>query len=596
MTVIRRADAFTGLPQPGTYTLDVRQTLRTTPWLKSNHPVGMDDTPSDESVDRSGSVAPQQLIVEVRADRLQPPEVVFRYPIPGTRGAFGDVFPHIVLRKGSWPWERSSLDADRTDGSSPWLGLIALSACSKVKLESGDAETVCSQIPAFQGEHTQVASWEKKLPCRTLEMDWDDFEKLAPRQEDLSRLAHVQQVLPGVDSKKPAALELEGSGRTPAVGPAGEETPPEIHAVVLNSLRVADVVSTGKPEAVEVQVHLVSFERRTAWTRPKSNRVRLLSLDHWSFTHTPGEVSTSAVLDKLRELTFGTLTPGQSALEREGFVLFGEGEDRHCFRGPLLPCPEEPAYVAPKEQRRPEIRKSANASSAVHDVSHVAAWEMGRLVALADRDLGSTLAKVRSDMRRHAARQRSGPLDRDRPEPAPKGFEAPELQRRLEGLWCLERVPLHYLIPDATMLLPEHICPFELDRAWADAWLAGALSAGRHSSGEKDIGTPNVIAGWRKSGPMGILLRSELVAACPNLTVLAERDKAPVKTLRCAKIAPDVLLFLAEVRFNCVKVGLPPEAGHYGCKVKLTADKRGSAEIASELSQEESMVSFEVAR
>ena len=77
------------------------------------------------------------------------------------------------------------------------------------------------------------------------------------------------------------------------------------------------------------------------------------------------------------------------------------------------------------------------------------------------------------------ARRKAGEIGRAQ---LPGGVQAAplpdELERWLVGLRLLERVPFHYLVPDARMLPAESVRFFYLDRTWTDRLVDGAMAAG----------------------------------------------------------------------------------------------------------------------
>lgn len=177
----------------------------------------------------------------------------------------------------------------------------------------------------------------------------------------------------------------------------------------------------------------------------------------------------------------------------------------------------------------------------------------------------------------------------------------------LTDLRLLRGVPFAYLVPDASMLPPESIRFFWLDRDWTDAAVEGALSAaGAFSSvrtqaqqvhaatrhvldGHERVTSPHRVealpgvvrrtrggtytradgvAGERRydtlsGGPeviTGFLLRSRAVAGWPGMHVRANRARKELTLLRVERLAPAVLLVLID--------GVPDE-------VALEEPKRG---------------------
>jgi hypothetical protein len=152
------------------------------------------------------------------------------------------------------------------------------------------------------------------------------------------------------------------------------------------------------------------------------------------------------------------------------------------------------------------------------------------------------------------------------------------IRRALAELRLLHSIPFTYLIPDATLLPPESIRFFYLDRNWTDALVDGLLSIGTFTAAERlqleelrqvirdEVDEAERVlrrpdGEERLAGPggpiSGFLLRSKLVSGWPGLHVRAyrvdqgqdaeiipESDPDRLKVLRMERLAPAVLLVL----------------------------------------------------
>ncbi|MGM7669049.1 hypothetical protein [Microbacterium sp. A93] len=130
----------------------------------------------------------------------------------------------------------------------------------------------------------------------------------------------------------------------------------------------------------------------------------------------------------------------------------------------------------------------------------------------------------------------------DAPDPGPRRTPR-ALRLWLARLRLLEAVPFSHLVADATLLPPESIRFFHVDRGWTDALVEGALSVGTVTTADRatleaiyPMLRPEVdeaerlvrLPGWERganvpSGPAGpisgFLLRSRLVSGWPAMTV-----------------------------------------------------------------------------
>lgn len=172
------------------------------------------------------------------------------------------------------------------------------------------------------------------------------------------------------------------------------------------------------------------------------------------------------------------------------------------------------------------------------------------------------------------------------------------IRRALAELRLLHSVPFNYLVADASLLPPESIRFFYLDRNWTDALIQGVLSIGTFTSAERtqlealrEVVRAEVDEAERTvrrpqdedrlSGPggavSGFLLRSRLVSGWPGLHVrayrvdrgtddeiLPESDPDRLKVLRMERLAPAVLLVLFDGVPAVVHVEEPRQGVQFG--------------------------------
>ncbi len=172
------------------------------------------------------------------------------------------------------------------------------------------------------------------------------------------------------------------------------------------------------------------------------------------------------------------------------------------------------------------------------------------------------------------------------------------IRRALAELRLLRSVPFSYLVPDASLLPPESVRFFYLDRNWTDAVVDGVLSIGTFTTAERiqlealrqviraevdeaerTIRQPG--GEERLSGPggaiSGFVMRSRLVSGWPGLHVrayrvdrsaddqiLSESDPDRLKVLRMERLAPAVLLVLFDGVPAVVHVEEPRQGIQFG--------------------------------
>lgn len=172
------------------------------------------------------------------------------------------------------------------------------------------------------------------------------------------------------------------------------------------------------------------------------------------------------------------------------------------------------------------------------------------------------------------------------------------VRRALAELRLLHHVPFSYLVADASLLPPESIRFFYLDRNWTDAVVQGVLSVGTFTAAdrtqleelmpiirsevdeaERVLRRPDGEQRLEGAGGAitGFLLRSKLVSGWPGLHVRAyrtdrrqdadiipESDPERLKVLRLERLAPAVLLVLFDGVPAVVHVEEPRQGIQFG--------------------------------
>ena len=227
---------------------------------------------------------------------------------------------------------------------------------------------------------------------------------------------------------------------------------------------------------------------------------------------------SDAALDLMAK---GAMAKGFCALTHH---LRGGGRSVSWYRGPLLPVKGNPRIEAAL-QWNGDALLGYDPSLGMFDVSLAAAWQLGRMMALAAPDYARALYRCRGGRIRKAAAKKQpamgvlakNELTRTSSEavtdrgsaafppvpaavdpamlltrlraiakreqavataPASTGAEEAMVKAWLSELYLLNGVPLHYLVPDTAMLPEEALRFFRLDRNWVEALLSGALSVG----------------------------------------------------------------------------------------------------------------------
>lgn len=338
--------------------------------------------------------------VQTSRFQLTPGDVHAVYPPANSEGNFQDTLPHVVLRRRGLPWAMDLFDDDTDAERKPWLALLLFHAGeapavktvtldqvappNEGKVKRPELELGIDAVPNKGGGSAPQAN--------VIDVPVDTFRKIAPRSDELRWLAHVREVNTG--DKELLGLEEDGW-----------------FSIVLANRLPGEGVNTA---------HLVSLE---GWQdhlgrRPLGDfkEVRLVSLASWMFTARPARSSFRELMQKLDTgLLRAPLpaTPSQSddegkkivhAAVEQGYVplSYDMRQGEHTagwYRGPLLPV-----TVKRVTNRAPLASAEAgliyNPASGMFDVSYAVAWQIGRLLALADGQFAASLSSWRQEGQR----------------------------------------------------------------------------------------------------------------------------------------------------------------------------------------------------
>lgn len=499
---------------------------------------------------------------------LKPTDVHSVFPPDGNLGRHHTVLPHIILNRSTLPWERTAEwyapgEPKQVTGV-PWLALLLFDEDQKPaprivkasELENPPATPRFRKIELESAQKSDDQVTVIDVPQRVL-------KAIMPAYDDLKLLAHARF---GSDNKGKAVGE-------------------ELAIIIANRLPQPGKTSTA---------HLVSLEGRFekgtvsgdpqkygfSWGESDDELIRLITLKSWTFASEHEKKGFKQLLLELNQQpdAIGTLRLPRSSVQNiekllaKGYVAlphyFRHGDETASFfHGPFMPGKNtSPAMNLPAHSADELVRYDTDI--AMFDVSYAAAWEMGRLLALQDKELSTGLYqwKRRQAQLKAQRSQRVAHLPFQKellgrtaiPKPIASWFDS---LRKLEG------VPFNYLVPDERMLPPESIRFFCLDHAWVDCLADGAFSIGRVASSDykadKLLGAKNLSAGAMATS--GFLLRSEVVSGWPALQVEAySEQKTKIDLLRMERLSAGVLLCLFAGEIARVDIHQKPETLHFG--------------------------------
>ncbi|MER8104059.1 hypothetical protein [Kitasatospora sp. NPDC094016] len=159
---------------------------------------------------------------------------------------------------------------------------------------------------------------------------------------------------------------------------------------------------------------------------------------------------------------------------------------------------------------------------------------------------------------------------------ATAGRHADSLTERLDELGKLRLVPFSYLLPDFRMLPQESLRLFRIDPTWIDALLAGARDIATSTtldvSCDQALRRATTTARGDTYPQAGMLLRSALVPAWPQMRIAATQAGRALTEVRRDHPAPDMMLCLFDGVPDEVTIREPSEGIHFG--IDLTLDGR----------------------
>ncbi|MDJ0589438.1 MAG: hypothetical protein QNJ72_05480 [Pleurocapsa sp. MO_226.B13] len=266
------------------------------------------------------------------------------------------------------------------------------------------------------------------------------------------------------------------------------------------------------------------------------------------------------------------------------------GKTFSWYHSPLIPGQNQTDLkLSQLSVRSADQLISYNSNTGLFDISYAAAWQLGQLLALQDKQFATSLFNWKRNKAQKIAQNNqqalfphifpdnsgSDSINNDLPE---------DLKTWFEQLGLLYDVPFNYLVPEEQMLPPESIRFFWLDWFWVESLLDGAFSIGRVqvSSAQQDS-TNNPLTGEAKK-ITGFIMRSEVVSGWSDLQIdgsessitgdlpMLENQKA--KILRCDRLSENVLICLFDGEILTVDISLKPEGLHFG----FNNDENGNLE------------------
>ncbi|AUX46330.1 uncharacterized protein SOCE26_078350 [Sorangium cellulosum] len=559
---------------------------------------------------------------------LAPDQIYKVFPPPSTLGDYDSLLPHVVLKRRTLPWERKVKD----DPTLSWLALLVFSQ-SESQLFQPTIGTIDQLISPPTGTYSYGSvpggiTLEKGQKdgdsCVWLDLPASVFAKVAPSLSDLKWNAHARLRTDDTSSTDYAAVV---ANRVP---PAGQTA--VVHLVSLEGL--GDVLPK---------------DDGTSSLDGGYSTVRLASLKSWSFQVGPLQASFVDLLEALNTDREAQSTdewdkqtwqskPRDSQLRLPkdyrpaaapagapaapfdaGYTVLAQTAANQLsaswYRGPFMPSTVTPppadntwASALLPAGKAAALDVSVSAAPGT-DCTYAAAWQIGRLLALADKDFATAQVawkrdcrmKLNQAIRRAAAgpsgsRSEGSKVMRDvlKSASAIQDYLGQSLTTDaktttdllipqplvdwLGQLAVLKSVPFNYLVPDAGMLPAESLRFLQVDPRWLACLLDGAWSLGREPADvwafDKAYPPWSQLQGgslcplfvntakatcWPVSGA---LISSRLVSGYwPNIVFKTDTSAG---LLRLDRLGPSTLLALFDGPFQKLTIQEPPEGIHFG--------------------------------
>ncbi len=579
---------------PGEYTITINGSIEHTE-IKSNNTT---------SVTRKFAVFGERF-------SLNDQDVRAVFPAAGSTGNYSSILPHIILHRNTLPWERHAL---ATKKDLPWLALLLFDEDETPEKKTVKVKDLGLPIEAAQHKDEKVTVID--VPKKVL-------NKILPSTESLMLLAHTRQGIN--DQHQPVGEEnavvfcnrLPEQGRRSTLHLVSVEGRyNESGFVFSDSAELFRLVSLKSWEFYTIE----HFKITTATLKALKDNVPAADLEKIStlldreFAGTeenfleevakelvidPGnykdDLVNSAKFDKTfdgllknlnKDILSLRLPPNKNAAAEQHLsqgqvplVHYFRSGDKSVswYRGPFLPFKPDPSPDGSAIRKlKPETADELaqfNAAQGMFDVTYSAAWEIGRLMALASKDFSVSLFQWKRMLaqHKHKARQLVGndhlPVfahSHNHESEAP--LWAKHLQPWLSQLVSFQSIPANYLVPEENLLPKESIRFFHVDKNWQVAALSGAFSVGGDwdSASQTNDNAFNKFLKLEGAYLMGFLLRSDVVNGWPGLLIDGlDANNSKHLPLR-RQLSRDVLLCLFNAEINQVDFHQKPEVMHFG--------------------------------
>ncbi len=549
------------------------------------------------------------------------------FPKAGSTGTYESILPHIILNSNTLPWERHAFSGDK---DLPWLALLLFDEDETPKKKVITVKDLSSPpaSPDPVGEFpplSREAAHDDDEKLSVIDVPKKVLQKILPSSSSLKLLAHTRQGLNSNHEFQGEENAVVFCNRLPEHGKRST-----VHLVSLEGRYTASGFDYPRRSKLFRFVSLKSWEFYTiehfkitsaTLAAIKSNASEedyssLSTLLDREFAGTESsfleQVVFEAGLDKiankyksdliesarydktfdglLKNLNRDILTlrlPPNSTTSTDKYLSQGLTPLLHYFRngdtsvswyhGPFIPYkPDDSVNRTTVKDMKPETADDLvqyDSEHAMFDVTYSAAWEIGRMLALVNKDFSVNLFQWKRLIAQHQHKAKQLVGNEHIPVFAHTHNHESEaqiwvhhLEPFLNQINNFENIPANYIISDKKLLPNESIRFFHIDKNWQLAALMGAFSVGGDwdSTDQSEANAFNTFLELNNSYIMGFLLRSDVLDGWPGL-IIDGIDSSKEKHLPLRrKLSRSTTVFLFKAEIKTVEFYQKPEVMHFG--------------------------------
>lgn len=604
-------------------------------------------TSSDKKADinkaKTIKILPNTLRFIINAHRfsLPPSEIFSTYPSGGQKSNFANTVPHIIFNDQTLPWIRTTNFIDK-EKNIPWLILVLISEednnkfVTRKSIKGEELKSFLddknSDVPKLLINETEINNLKGKL-FDILEVKQELVTKILPAKEILPYLAHVRKV--GITKYK------EGSHLPQESNSKAENF--EYYSSIICGHPIPKIEKSDLKK-INYTAYLLSIEgySDTLWTPTNTKKTtNFFCLYSFDFVSERGE-SFFELCEKITPKQFNVITKQNEAnapLQKKlGYIpvkhLLRTGKEIISFyKGPLAPQYFHDNKSGPKLSSDQALH--FDNETGIFDISYAAAWQLGQLLALQDKEFSNNLflwqlellykdeheksldalinrfsnektgiikpennnfiledilstycASINNE--HHSNDDKSVGIKKilkdEKGKITKNKIKVPEIvQKKLFEWACLDDIPLNYLIPNKKLLERDTLSLFFIDEIWIRELLSGALSiatTAKNHSLIDEVFNSMITRGKVLTARCGFLFRSDIIKGWRGVEIFAtaENESKKLEPHKIKIFNNDILFCLFNQQVHTITIVQPLESLHFRIaeKEKHVKDAKGN--------------------